>query len=288
MQYDHSLDKGTLVNNILKFWFGGTLDEQFQRWFSTGKSQQELDSYIRDNYGFLLESPSEIEDQWNDNIQSFVARIILFDQFSRHIYRDQSNESNKNALKEKDSYALKWSKQLVNDKKDLLFALPMGQFVFSLMPFRHSRIEENLKIVLELLEEREKIENDDIKLLDRFKKTTIRKLYDAESETKQENSNNNNSINTRNNSGDDDEDEEDRKIIEHFPFQANEEFVYREKLFRCIKEFLERKWKKELKYTVVSLSGGVDSMVISKILCLLREKMKYEIYNIMFLFIYVN
>lgn len=42
------------------------------------------------------------------------------------------------------------------------------------MPLRHSKKEENLKLVLELLNEREVIEADNSRLLDRFKKTTIR------------------------------------------------------------------------------------------------------------------
>lgn len=75
------------TNDILSFWFGGTLDEQFQRWFSSGSTQAELDSFITEKYGELLVDNLDFDILWNESLQSRVAKIILFDQFSRHVFR---------------------------------------------------------------------------------------------------------------------------------------------------------------------------------------------------------
>jgi uncharacterized protein (DUF924 family) len=292
-----SNDAGKVIDEILDFWFAGTLEEQFQRWFSSGDAQRDLDLLIAEKYGHLLsyndegqpEIDFEFDPVWNESARAMVAKILVHDQFARHLYRDQSSEANRAALAECDRKALAWAHQFVSDSsitapdpqqppqqplhahdRVALFRLPMGQFVFALMPFRHSKLERNLKLVLQMLEEREAMHADDGKLLDRFKKTTIRKLYDATDDES--------SLTGAPN--------EEVVILEHFPFAANEEHVDEEKLYLCMQEFLERKWKKDMQYTVVSLSGGVDSMVISKILCLLRPVFGYVLclHSLLFVF----
>jgi hypothetical protein len=295
-----SEDPEKLIDEILSFWFGGTLEQQFQRWFSSGEAQRELDRTIAEKFGHLLSNsePSALFDcdaRWCDSARAVAAKIIVHDQFGRHIYRDQSLEANRTGLAHCDRRALAWAHQLVGTPnananpnancneacneneasqrmhfepgvcRDALFLLPLGQFVFALMPFRHSKLERNLKLVLELLEARERIQGDDARLLDRFKKTTIRKLYDADDGDE-------NSVGGKRVSKD------ETVILEHFPFDANETAIDEESLYLCMQEFLERKWRKEMKYTVVSLSGGVDSMVIAKILCLLRPVFGYVVF----------
>lgn len=71
--------------------------------------------------------------------------------------------------------------------------------------------------------------------------------------------------------------DENTEILERHPFDADETFMYREKLYRCIHKFLKDKWYPEMRYVVVSLSGGVDSMVISKILVKLAPVMGFQV-----------
>lgn len=77
---------------ILKYWFGQVEDTVFPSqnrthiWFS----QDELvDSEIRNMFSRDLEKAALGEYQeWEDNSRSTLALIILFDQLSRHIYRN--------------------------------------------------------------------------------------------------------------------------------------------------------------------------------------------------------
>lgn len=79
------------VLSILQFWFSGSLEEQFQRWFAKGEAQKELDSLITLQYTELLERAEkgelDKEEGWNNTPAGLAAKIILVDQFSRHIYR---------------------------------------------------------------------------------------------------------------------------------------------------------------------------------------------------------
>jgi uncharacterized protein (DUF924 family) len=80
------------VDEILHFWFGH-IEETFvptqhlsQMWFS---ATPEIDQEIRSKFGSDLEKAILGEyDNWGDNPRSCLALIIIFDQFSRHIYRD--------------------------------------------------------------------------------------------------------------------------------------------------------------------------------------------------------
>lgn len=76
--------------------------------------------------------------------------------------------------------------------------------------------------------------------------------------------------------------EESSEILERFPFDADESKIYDEPLVLAVERFLSTNMRdfKSLKYQkadsptsiAISLSGGVDSMVISKILNLLQKK----------------
>eukprot|EP01125_Pyxidicula_operculata_P013369 TRINITY_DN442_c0_g5_i3.p1 TRINITY_DN442_c0_g5~~TRINITY_DN442_c0_g5_i3.p1 ORF type:complete len:617 (-),score=190.29 TRINITY_DN442_c0_g5_i3:126-1976(-) len=124
------------------------------------------------------------------------------------------------------------------------------------MPFRHSNEESNLKFVMEQMQSRQTVEIDNERLLDRFVKTTVRKMYDAEDTKKVD---------------------ETTEILEHYPFDADESDIMRHKLVRCMNDFLRERWNPSQKCAVVSLSGGVDSMCILKCLTLLQPIYKYTV-----------
>lgn len=91
------------VGEILDFWFTGSLEQQFQRWFAKGEAQINLDRLITERYRHLLlaaeyQHPDQGQEQaqeqslcdsplWSDAPAAYAAKIILVDQFSRHIYR---------------------------------------------------------------------------------------------------------------------------------------------------------------------------------------------------------
>ena len=115
---------------ILSFWFEKPLD--FNKWFH---SKTKYDSYIVENFKDLLK---EAEDgnllHWLGNKNSYLAYIILMDQFSRHIYRGTA------AAYKNDGKVLLFTEMGFHLYEEKLTAV---EKMFVLMPYQHS---ENLKI----------------------------------------------------------------------------------------------------------------------------------------------
>ncbi len=80
------------AEEILKFWFGKVEENVFPSpirthiWFG---NDIEIDDEIRSKFSYDLEKAvlGDYSD-WEDNSRTSLALIILFDQFSRHIYKD--------------------------------------------------------------------------------------------------------------------------------------------------------------------------------------------------------
>jgi len=116
------------METISSFWFNPD-NEQF--WF---KQSNDQDNYIYNNYYQLL---NETKD---DNIEEYtLEKVILFDQFSRHIYRN-----NPDKYKSYQKYAIVHSMYLLNNKSQLDKLAPK-QRVFILLPFRHTFLESMIK-----------------------------------------------------------------------------------------------------------------------------------------------
>ena len=119
------------VDIILKYWFTGNKNSDFKRWFNNGSK---YDDEIREKFFIVLKEAEKGNLlHWLGDKRSFLAHIILLDQFSRHIYRGTP-----------DAYK--------NDHKILLFMeMAIDQYIdeynafekmFVLMPYQHS---ENIK-----------------------------------------------------------------------------------------------------------------------------------------------
>jgi len=80
------------AEQILKFWFGKVEESVFPSpkrthlWFSNDMA---IDEEIRSNFSYDLEKAvlGDYKD-WEESARSMLALILLYDQFSRHIYRD--------------------------------------------------------------------------------------------------------------------------------------------------------------------------------------------------------
>lgn len=81
-----------MIDDILAFWFGepATTTEEYgrkmRRWFMGGPA---LDAEIRDRFGSLVERALAGElDHWAQTTRGRLALILLLDQFTRSVYRD--------------------------------------------------------------------------------------------------------------------------------------------------------------------------------------------------------
>jgi uncharacterized protein (DUF924 family) len=73
------------ANDILDYWFPKDGSADFDKWFM---KSSEYDEEIKEKFGDLLkEAENGGGFGWLASKDSFVAYIILTDQFSRHIYR---------------------------------------------------------------------------------------------------------------------------------------------------------------------------------------------------------
>jgi len=119
------------ARDILDYWFPKDGSPDYDKWFL---KSQVYDDEIKEKFGYLLkQAEAGLGFGWLHTKESFIAYIILLDQFSRHIYRGTS-----------DSFK--------NDNGALIFAelgfeiyrkeLIGYEFMFAFMPYMHT---ENLK-----------------------------------------------------------------------------------------------------------------------------------------------
>jgi len=115
------------AKDILDYWIPGDGTADYDKWFMNGP---EYDEEIKEKFGDLLQEAEQgMGFGWLHTKESFVAYIILLDQFSRHIYRG-TGESFKN-----DSGVMIFT--------DLGFDLYREQligyeFMFAYMPYMHT------------------------------------------------------------------------------------------------------------------------------------------------------
>jgi uncharacterized protein (DUF924 family) len=119
------------AQDVLNFWFppGATSQQEFALWYGGGA---ELDNKILREFGSDVEAAAAGSlDQWKSGGQwSCLALVILLDQFTLNIYRDQPKSFQLNALAEPvANYALE-------QKYDV--AVPPKHRQFFYLPFMHS------------------------------------------------------------------------------------------------------------------------------------------------------
>ena len=165
---------------VLSFWFDGDLKFNYRtKWFPDGSTstQQNADEVIGMQFaGLFRNALSGSLDHWKgEGIRAHVALIIVLDQFSRHIFRLNKVPNDHNDRKLADSTAL-----VVADELTAIpgwdQSLSVAQFVFALMPYRHSPTINRLKNVLDKLNERESQEENLMDLMLKFRKQTMRRL----------------------------------------------------------------------------------------------------------------
>jgi uncharacterized protein (DUF924 family) len=126
------------MDSILNYWFGDLKsDEDFpvekaKMWFQDGKS---ADTYIKETFGddFKRALNGELDD-WAQTPRGSLAYIILLDQFSRNIHRDEARSF------EQDIKAAEISLRGIS--KGLDAKLRPVERIFFYMPLMHSEIKE--------------------------------------------------------------------------------------------------------------------------------------------------
>jgi len=128
------------IKGILTFWFDNLNDDillnnhpTVKKWFT---KNEQFDKEIKERFesDLLLASRGEYK-EWKEHINGQLALVILFDQFSRNIYRNTPK------MFESDSLALDLTLRSIKEKRD--GRLKLIERIFLYMPLMHA---EDLKI----------------------------------------------------------------------------------------------------------------------------------------------
>ena len=142
------------VSHILNFWFEAIdLDTQLtkehptvKRWFSKNKKTDEY--IVKEFKADLLNAQTGDYNSWAQTTEGGLALMILFDQFSRNIYRDSAKAF------ENDLKALELSLRSIKDGFDE--RLELYERIFIYMPLMHSELleiqEESVKYFGKIVE----------------------------------------------------------------------------------------------------------------------------------------
>ncbi|TCM68724.1 uncharacterized protein (DUF924 family) [Acinetobacter calcoaceticus] len=126
-------------HTVLDFWFNSAT-QPF--WFA---KNDEFDQQLRDKFSTILQQARQAELwSWRKTAEGRLAEIIVLDQFSRNIYRDQAAAFSQDAL------ALALSQEAIS--LDLDKQLSPEQRAFLYMPFMHSESKQIHAYALKLFE----------------------------------------------------------------------------------------------------------------------------------------
>lgn len=238
---------------MLDFYFGGSIDELFSsRWFASGERQRKVDEDVCCRFGSLLvrmlEDSGTLRAEWTCSLRGRLALIVLLDQFSRHVFRAQGEPADSHRREEADALALLEALSLLElPRWDASLTVP--EFVFALMPLRHSNELGHYRRLHSLIAGREAAQKEQANLLERFRRQTLRRQQHLEDRV------------SAMTAGD---------ILERPEVEEDESPMPEEPLVRTTALFLSKHAASGGR-AFISLSGGVDSMVLCKILTHLRD-----------------
>lgn len=177
-----------LIEEILTFWFVGDLSEIYRtKWFPTGNIdiQKKVDGDICSRFSVKLdEALNGSLDIWKSyGPKGYVALIVVLDQFSRHIFRHKDFASDNFTRSQADSMALSVTQEFISIPGWSDF-LSTPQYIFSLMPLRHSPTISRLSFLLGQIDSREQQEYSHLDLIGKFRKQTLRRLQDMQDKSK--------------------------------------------------------------------------------------------------------
>jgi tRNA(Ile)-lysidine synthetase-like protein len=235
---------------ILDYWFPNEKYQAF--WFD-----KTPDEYIKQNFSDLLQKAEEHQlDHWKESQDGLLALIILLDQFTRNIYRDTPN-----AYKN-DKIALDLAVKAIDNNQDLKYPLCMRFFI--LLPLRHQKNTMLLDKVMNRLALYSQEKDIDTVMLKRFKLATLKSYTDITDEIKviTDEIKEINSLRF-------DNDVLDNNCNKYDKLVSVKDCDRESELYGTIKRFCINN---KIKKIGISLSGGVDSMVLCYVLKILEHE----------------
>jgi tRNA(Ile)-lysidine synthetase-like protein len=270
-----SLKELQQIDNVLNYWFGQYPPQQAQKklWMITDEAwRNKIDEQIAQQF------TASIQSMWNEyetnaalpwcadqyGYRGKMAAIILLDQMARHMQRYYASSSPLPPQSQLDQLAFRIAERLQKEHASEWQAsmIPIPMMVFALMPYRHQSSRETVQYVQERIAHSAVLWEQCHELLRRFRTATNRRMAMLYDEERRHGDNPNG-----------DEGFTDDDILECAAFPADLTLAPRHVVTRTLQDFVQTHVQsKETKTWIVSLSGGVDSMVIAFVLNQLRAQ----------------
>ena len=277
-----TIDNYRLIQSVLMFWFGQFTPDIAQKklWMIAASSENQrlkVDEQISQNFEKLI--LGEKYKEWDSEIYGYqgkMAAIILLDQFSRHIHRHYASRNVTSSLPQQsklDALAFAAANNFLRVHRQEIncgmISLPM--IVFALMPYRHAGTVETVQFVQQNIEDLSSIGDQCESMLSRFRTATNRRMALLQDDARRTGNGEQN-------------DASDFEILETFPFEADMDPACDHVVHKTIVSFLNSRAiqqggtvDEQPHPVIVSLSGGVDSMVIASVLAHLTKSCGYNL-----------
>lgn len=131
----------TAARDVLSFWFGDPPGPSRREWFV---KDPDFDALIRRRFGALHARAlgRELED-WREAPETMLALVVVLDQFSRNLYRDDARAF------AGDAHALECARQAIARGDDRGLLPVQRQFLY--LPFEHSESLADQDLAVELM-----------------------------------------------------------------------------------------------------------------------------------------
>ena len=256
-------DNIVTIDQVLDYWFGqGPDTSQKKLWMIASQKEawrNTIDAEITDRFGHLVCKPPT--KWWTDtelySYRGKVAAIIVLDQFSRHVHRHWSATSNARpipAQSDLDHLAYQVAEKLL-DNPHAYAALPIPMLIFTLLPFRHRSTIPSLQWTQEQTNVVAGLHTQYDEMIRSFRKATNRRLAVLQDEDRRGGPTSSTDLS-------------DEAILECGAFEADLSKASQHVVYKTIGSFLQQQALTK-QQVLISLSGGVDSMVILSVLALL-------------------
>ena len=127
--------------DLLQFWFGPQPRAQRREWFAKDAG---FDEDLRRRFGALHAKAARRElEGWRDSPEPMLALVILLDQLSRNLYRDEARAF------AQDAHARECAAQAISRGDDLTLLPVQRQFLY--LPYEHSESIDDQERAVELM-----------------------------------------------------------------------------------------------------------------------------------------
>jgi tRNA(Ile)-lysidine synthetase-like protein len=286
------------IQSILRYWFGQYAPETSQKklWMIASSSvelRERVDAEIAERFEDTISGLAQEDGiwyEWCHDVELYgyagkVAAIVALDQFSRHVTRHYAGQE-ECAIPPQiklDARAYQTAQMFTEQHEQEIRCgmVPLPIYIFALMPYRHASTFSSIQYVRECIDKSVVMEEQMDAMIRRFRKATNRRMAVLQDEAQRTGLSETDEKNGSNIASNEIKDED---ILETFPFEADMSSAKNHIVHKTIASFLAArgvrpsgKQPSQTTPVIVSLSGGVDSMVIASVLAHLCHESNHHL-----------